>query len=69
MARNVLTVLLAVAVVVTNAEIFDEKLSYDKDTTQAKLDREAYPEESTDVSATYEDLVKNSVVNAESDGR
>ena len=54
MARNVLTVLLALAVVVTNAESFDEKLSYDKDTTQANLDREANPEESIDDSATYE---------------
>ena len=69
MARNVLTVLLAIAVVVTNAESFDEKLSYDKDTTQAKLDREANPEESIDDSATYEDLVKNRDVNAESEGR
>ena len=35
----------------------------------AKLDREANPEESIDDSATYEDLVRNRDVNAESEGR
>ena len=67
MVRYVLAILLAVAVVVTDVDSFDEKLSSHEDTTQAKLDREANPEELIDDSATDQDFDKSPVADAESE--